>query len=233
MKTLLALDVETTGETPDEGEICEIAMIQISPKSRRSTKTFSSLCSVGGAMSSVARATHHIDPNELTRYFQASHYIAEHWPNDPVVVAHNAPFDMGFIRPHLESLKIPHPRVICTYQCSRHLWPDSPRHKLQVLRYELGLQVNPPPDLAPHRALYDTIVLAALLKRMLETHSIEKLIELTETPILLKTVGFGKHKGEDWGNVPVDYLHWILRSEFDADTTFTARHWVSEHGQGK
>ena len=39
--------------------------------------------------------------------------------------------------------------------------------------------------------------------------SVERLLELTETPALLKTVPFGKHKGGQlWKDVPRDYLQW-------------------------
>jgi exodeoxyribonuclease X len=118
-----------------------------------------------------------------------------------------------------------------------HLWPDAPSYKNQVLRYWLGLEV---PFLGsalyPHRALYDALVTAALVERMLQTHTVEELLLLTTEPVLLKTIRFGTHRGKLWEEVPDGYLRWILRQGqkkddadeegFDLDVIHTARHWI-------
>ena len=85
---------------------------------------------------------------------------------------------------------------ICTMRVAKHLWPDAPGYGNQVLRYWLELPVDS--DCVPHRALGDAQVTAQLLLKELALvdGSVERLLELTETPVLLKTVPFGKHKGE-------------------------------------
>lgn len=83
-------------------------------------------------------------------------------------------------------------------------------------------------SLAPHRALYDAIVTAVLLKEMLKANSLDHLLKLQYAPVLLKTCNLPKHRGAPWSQVPIDYLRWIIRAEppFDADTLHTARHYA-------
>ena len=50
----------------------------------------------------------------------------------------------------------------------------------------------------------------------------------TTVPLLPK-VTFGKHRGQAWSELPGDYLSWLVnKSDMDADTKFTARHWLDQ-----
>lgn len=137
--------------------------------------------------------------------------------------AHNAFFD----RPLLERGGLDTSASwVCTLQCTRHLYPDFETHRLQSLRYMLGLKPNLPNDLAPHRALYDAIVCAELLVFLLKEHSVEELIELTNKPVLLPRVTFGKNRGQQWSSMDRGFLRWILDKDFGADVKYTAGHWL-------
>jgi exodeoxyribonuclease X len=47
----------------------------------------------------------------------------------------------------------------------------------------------------------------------------------TNEPVLLPKVTFGKHRGQAWTDVPVDYLQWILRQQdMNENVVHTARH---------
>ena len=100
------------------------------------------------------------------------------------------------------------------------------------LRYWLNLDVDVPSDLAPHRALYDTIVTTALLERMLQGHTLQELYHLQNKPVLLLKARFGKHRGELFRNIPRDYLQWVLRQSgdnvFDDDVRHTAKYWINQ-----
>lgn len=154
-----------------------------------------------------------------------------HWE---ALAAHNMAFDWGFLGPHMTA-DTPIPRI-CTWRCAMHLYPDFPSHKNQELRYRLPrvdaaakqhLSALTEP-LAPHRALYDTIVTACLLAEMLREHEIRELMDLSVAQVLQKTVRFGKHRGVKWAEVPKSYLTWLTTrppaEAFDADVVHTARH---------
>jgi DNA polymerase-3 subunit epsilon len=55
--------------------------------------------------------------------------------NDSILMAHHAPFDMGFIQADFEKHKVIPPKepVICTSLLARKLITESPNHKLQTL----------------------------------------------------------------------------------------------------
>jgi len=69
-----------------------------------------------------------------------------------VVMAHHAPFDLGFMTLEFEKNKLPTPTdpVLCTSLLARQLIKESPNHKLQTLIKVLNL-----PQGAAHRALDD------------------------------------------------------------------------------
>jgi exodeoxyribonuclease X len=136
---------------------------------------------------------------------------------DTILVAHNAEFDSKFLP------EVKH-QWLCTMRTAKHLWPNAPGFSNQTLRYHLG--ITPLQDYVsnryPHQALYDVATTAALLLRMLHEHTPEKLLELSNKPVMLKTVTFGKHRGKPYTQVPTDYLQWIQSSgKWDSDVSYT------------
>ena len=46
-------------------------------------------------------------------------------------------------------------------------------------------------------------------------------------PALLAKVGFGKHRGKRWSEVPADYLQWLVKSDMDdRNVRATAKHYL-------
>lgn len=208
-RDLLVCDTETTGLDAATGSLLEVAWIG----DRAHGWSF---VDFEGEIPPDAKATHHIlesyvrpgskdcAPREavLERLLDAA--------RDSVVIFHNAAFDLQFL-PELKD----HP-LICTYRCAMHVWPDAPSHKNQTLRYWQGVtpDENLLAGLGPHRALYDAAVTRVVLKKMLETRTVEELLYLTKQPILLETVRFGKYKGSTWKELVRDsgYVGWMRRS---------------------
>lgn len=205
---VVVCDTETTGFDPATCSLLEVAACGADFGWWHYTE-------FDGHIPADARATHHISPED----------VADGAPNcyprervverltisaaEKVPVFHNAEFDLQFL-PELQDRD-----VICTLQCSRHLYPDSPNHKNQTLRYYLNTKPRTElvEGLAPHRGLYDSAVTMSILERMFEDgHTVEQLVDMTKRPILLRTVTFGKYKGSLWTDVPRDYRAWMRRS---------------------
>lgn len=99
-----------------------------------------------------------------------------------VLVAHNAAFDIGFLKANCQQLDLrwPKPPVVCTLRLARRvlLRDESPNHKLGTLARVLNARTEP-----NHRALTDartTVdVLHSLLERLgpLGVHSLEDLVD--------------------------------------------------------
>ncbi len=82
------------------------------------------------------------------------------------IVAHNAQFDIRVLKN--EGIIIDEKYVLCTYQLAKKAYPQAPCHKLQFLRYYLGLEV----DAIAHNAMGDVMVLQALFDRVKHCQSI-------------------------------------------------------------
>ena len=219
---IAVIDTETTGLDPEKGSIVELAIVSLP-----SFTNFSSLVKPEHPIELQAMAAHHLTEDMVADADPFEKVIADSMIEEAdFIAAHNAEFDSGFLPPVKEK------PWICTWRCARHLYPDSPSHSNQVLRYYLKLNDKIQSDkdgrkimkLPPHRALPDAWVTAHILNVMLETKTPQELVELTKQPILLKMCNFGKHRGTEWEKVPKDYLAWILRQNFDADTLFTVKH---------
>lgn len=241
--TPIVIDTETTGMRDDD-EIVEIAAV------RGPEDWAHSLCRPRSRpISFGAMATHHITPQmveDAPRMADALRLLQlDLPPHDAVLVMHNAEYDRRYLPPYLRELP-----WICTYRCALHLCPDAESHSNGALWYELGLSRKLPEEAgsSPHRALFDALMTHDILEWMIrqvqsltddeEGHvptredCLRRLTAITQQPVLLRKVRFGKHQGSLWQDVPLDYLQWVLRQDFDADVIHTARHWLNNDPAG-
>lgn len=100
---------------------------------------------------------------------------------------------------------------LCTYRAATQLFPDSPDHKLQTLKYYLGLRK----DLVAHGALADVLVTYELLQKMLEITQLplSEFIEECNKPVKYEVMTFGKHKGTKIRDLPRNYIKWLSTLE--------------------
>lgn len=220
---IFVIDTETTGLDPAVDRVVEIAAVEMS--------LADGAWSIGaGAVSFVnprrpippeASAVHHILDADVAAAPDMLEAIDKVLPvtwRDSVdlVAAHNARFDLSFL-PMLKEK-----RWIDTYRCALHVWPDAPRHNNCTLFYWLGCPR--PAEVRAHSALFDAHVTAHLLSRLLENLTVDDLLKLSTKLVVLKTCRFGKHSGALWMDVPLDYLQWASRQDFDPDVAFTVKH---------
>lgn len=170
--TFIAFDTETTGKYPLESEICEIAGVKFvdgKPKD-----VFSSLIKPTRRMSDEVIKIHGITNEmvadappiaEAIRKFHA--FIGE-----TTLVAHHAPFDLGFVSIAFEDqgLSLPKTPVVCSSRLSRNVIKDSENHKLQTLIPHLGLTKG-----SAHRATDDAQACGELLLKCIERGNIEEM----------------------------------------------------------
>lgn len=223
------IDFETTGLPEDEVRaICEVGYTDLHGDMTIHGPV-AHLVNPGHPIPPATRAVHHIcdaDVADAMSPTDAARVLMSGMEPGDMFAAHNIKFERAFFG----GGEFP---WVCTLQCARHLFPDAPSHANQVLRYWLGLDDYPDFDVAlsmpPHRAGPDSYVTAFLLRHMLRTGTnAEGLVELTNSPVLLRTVTFGKYRGQKWTDVPPDYLHWVVKQDMDADVLHTARTLLAE-----
>lgn len=77
----------------------------------------------------------------------------------PILVAHNASFDMSVLQKTLEHYEIefPNVEVLCSCQTARKTWPDFENHRLSTLADKFGIVYN------EHDALDDALTCGKVL----------------------------------------------------------------------
>jgi len=141
-------------------------------------------------------------------------------------IAHNAKFDIDV----LERAGIKVDRFIDTLKIARKVYPDLEFYNLQYLRYKLNLKLGC--EVTPHDAFGDVIVLEKLFNNLFENFHdipdaeiIDEMIEISKNPILLKTIQFGKYKGQTFDWIKENnrgYLVWLSdQKDINEDLQFT------------
>ncbi len=218
------LDTETTGTGPDD-RLCQIAF-----KTDKGLLV-DELFNPGKPIAIEAMAVHHIT-NEMVAdkpFFKGSpaYEKLETLLDDEqgILVAHNARFDLDMLR--REGIRTD--RAICTYKLTRHLDKEGsiPQYNLQYLRYYLKLDI----EAVPHSALGDILVLEGLFRRIRarfettdEADAAAQMLKISNEPVLIARMPFGKHKGRKMDQVPIDYLNWLKKTDIDEDLAYTVQY---------
>ncbi len=164
--TYVVFDTETTGLYPEQGDdIVQIAAVRIINGKRVNTEVFDTLVNPGRAIPASSTRVHGItndmvrDAPEAASALQRFHKFAE----GAVLVAHNAPFDMAFLKKHeaRAQCRFDHP-ILDTVLLSAVLYGEAESHSLDALAHRLGITI---PEEARHTAIGDAFATAdALLK---------------------------------------------------------------------
>lgn len=230
------IDIETTGLEPPAAEIIEIGRVDVVVDD-----SFGMVTSIEPPRTRLYRPLNGIPPET-----KAVHHLTESdfpatmsectaellrsaiWSGErpDYLVAHNCDFERKFIR-EAATDALP---WICTYKVALRVWPEAPSHKNQVLRYSRMLNVGSEHSMPPHRAGPDAWVTAHILgdliavTSLLGTATVRDAADWTGEPALLPSIPFGKHFGKSWGDVPMDYLHWMVGAvEMDVDRVWNAQ----------
>jgi DNA polymerase-3 subunit epsilon len=162
----VVVDLETTGLSPRQGHrVIEIGAVAV--ENGAIAGEFTSLIDAGVPVPPVVQAIHGITdemlagqpkPEEVLPLFSA--FIA-----DSILVAHNAAFDVRFLRHEFARLKMGLPnRHICTLEMSRLRFPRLPDRTLETVYLHLF------PDVGlhrqNHRALDDAMMTAKIWLKM-------------------------------------------------------------------
>jgi DNA polymerase-3 subunit epsilon len=163
----VVFDTETTGLLPHKDEIVQIGAVRVVKGRIVEGERIDMLVNPGIAIPAASTKVHKVsdqmvqgapDIGEAGRIF---HQFAR----DAVIVAHNAPFDMAFLRRHAKRMGVEwdHP-ILDTVLLSAVLFGASETHTLDALCDRLDVEI---PEALRHTALGDAVATAEALVRML------------------------------------------------------------------
>lgn len=245
MAKYILFDTETTGNQAQD-RIIQVGSIIFHGKN---TEIYDELCSSTQEMSIEAMEVHNITPDQIKDkpVYNDSNFakrLEELNCPENYLIAHNISFDLGMLE---KEGFVNHCKLIDTVRCSKHLYPELPYHRLQYMRYALGLYEHEQEEakkmnitLKAHDAIGDVLMLKLLLTKLTQKCKelfpdekiMNKLVELTKTPVLMQTFKFGKYKGEEIKEIAQEdmgYIKWMRKNlDLDEDMLYTLDHHLEQ-----
>ncbi|HFS85305.1 MAG TPA: 3'-5' exonuclease [Epsilonproteobacteria bacterium] len=239
MAKYILFDTETTGNG-EKDRIIQVGGMIVHTKEH--IEVFDELCSTEVPIALEAMEIHNITPDIIADKppYSATKFSEKvELYNDPenYLIAHNIKFDLSMLEKEGFQNRY---TLIDTFRCAKHLFPESPYHRLQYLRYALDLYKNETQEaealnvtIKAHDAIGDVLVMKLLLSRLIKEaqeqfegkHPMQTLAELTQTPVLMRTFKFGKYKGREISEIAdedMGYLRWMRNNlDLDEDLSFT------------
>jgi DNA polymerase-3 subunit epsilon len=175
--TYVVFDTETTGLLPRQGdEIVQIAALRIVNGRRVDGEVFDTLVNPGRNIPLSSTEVHGITTAMVTDAPDVATALRQfhHFAQGAVLVAHNAPFDMEFLRRHEArlGLRFDNP-VLDTVLISAVVFGQHEVHSLDALTHRLGITI---PEEVRHTAIGDTRATAEAFLRLMAILQGRKLV---------------------------------------------------------
>lgn len=183
----VAFDTETTGLSPTRDRIVEIALVKFI--NGKVTATNSWLINPGVPIPSTAERVHGISDEMVANKASCAETLPKvnKFLGNAVLLAHNARFDLSFLKNEYRRAGTVPPENICldTLKLARKWFPESKSHSLKNLLKHLDIEM----DKKNHRALVDSQFLVQVIDkgiaRMGRDITIGKIMDLHGAPLAI------------------------------------------------
>ncbi len=228
----ICLDCETTGLDTSSDRIIEIAAIKFTFEKK--LDRFESLIDPEMPIPPLSQSIHNISSDMLQGKPKIKKILPDFFKflkNYPLI-GHSVQFDLQMLLKEAQREKVPchleKNASIDTLRLAR-LYGESPVNSLQMLREHFNIESE-----GAHRAMSDTIVNIEVFKKLSQKFkTLKELLERLKKPILMKIMPLGKHKGRKFSEIPLDYLLWALKKDFDLDLLYSIKTEIKKRNVGK
>jgi len=218
----VCLDCESTGLDPEKDRIIEIAAARFT--FAQVLQKFESLIDPECDIPETSQEIHKITKEMI----EGKPKIGQVLPDllkmieGHILIGHGIMFDMTLIAAEARRNQIPtkiqQSPYFDTLRMAR-LYGESPVNSLQRLREHFNIEPE-----GAHRAMSDVIVNIEVFKQLAKPYkTTADLFKILQKPIKLKTMPLGKHKGRKFDEIPIEYLLWAEKKDFDQDLLFSIR----------
>lgn len=219
--TFVCIDFETTGLDPKNDRIIEAALAVFTFD--KIQNSFESLIDPERPIPEESIKIHHIDQSMV----EGKPKIQDVLPKivslmeDHIVIGHGIGFDLEALLTACEKYHpslVKKPKSIDTLRMAR-LYGESPINSLEKLREHFQI-----PYEGAHRAMSDVLVNIEVFKKLAQPYkTTEEIQKILRKPIKLRRMPLGKHKGRNFSEIPLQYLLWAAKKDFDEDLLFSIR----------
>ncbi len=159
-------DTETTGLDPERDRLVQIGAVRGAHGRRIEGETFETLVDPGGPIPASSSRVHGITDETVTDAPGPVAALAafHHFARDAVLVAHNAPFDLAFLRRQGGGIRFDHP-VLDTVLLSAAVFGEDVPHTLDAIAARLDVPIS---AAERHTAMGDAVATADVLFRLLQ-----------------------------------------------------------------
>lgn len=165
--TYVVFDTETTGLLPDKDEVVQIGAVRLVNGRRIEGEVFDTLVNPGRAIPPSSTKVHGISDDMVEHAPPMAEAGARfrHFAKDAVLVAHNAPFDMAFMKRDAAQAgaKLDNP-VFDTILLSAAIFGAEATHTLDAIAERLEVEI---PNALRHTALGDAEATALVFQKLL------------------------------------------------------------------
>ncbi|MBI3212057.1 MAG: DUF3820 family protein [Simkania negevensis] len=230
-ETFVCFDCEATGLDPKQDAIIEVALIKFTFEQVLASKE--DLIDPGCSIPEHTIEIHHITDDMVRGKPKIQDVLKDYLKliDEHIIVGHSVLFDISILSKAAENNKIPCHLFSSTYIDTlrlARLYGESPSNSLQTLRAHFN--INPQ---GAHRAMSDVLINIEVFKYLSKKFKrTEEMLERLKKPILLKMMPLGKYKGRFFKEIPMEYLQWAVRQEFDLDLMFSLKTEIKKRKQG-
>lgn len=220
--TFICLDCESTGLDPNKDRLIEIAVARFNFD--HILQKAESLVDPECEIPKISQDIHKISADMLAGKPKVGQVLPDllKMIKGHVIIGHGIGFDIALIAAEAKRNQIPNEiekqPFIDTLRMAR-LYGESPINSLERLRQHFNIEAE-----GAHRAMSDVIVNIEVFKFLAKSYqTTEQLMKTLEKPIKLKVMPLGKHKGRKFDEIPLEYLQWAERKDFDQDLLYSIR----------
>lgn len=229
--TFICIDCETTGLDVNLDSIIEVAVVKFA--GGEIVESFETLVNPQVPIPEASIAIHHITQEMVEGKPRVDAVLPEILSRigEYTIVGHGVGFDIDMLKAAAKRYNIPcllHKNQILDTLRMARLYGGSAVNSLSQLRQHFNIPAHD-----THRAMGDVMVNIALFRQLIKNHTTtEKLLDQLKKPILMPIMPLGKHKGRPIKDLPLMYLQWAVRLDFDQDLIYSLQHEIRRRKQG-
>lgn len=231
-EVFVCLDCEFTGLDPEKDKILEIGCATFTID--KILSEFESLVDPQCPISEGALEIHHITPMMLEGQPKIVEVLPKFLPliDDHIIIGHGISYDVKMIekeaKQNVITSKLFKSKMIDTLRLAR-LYGDSPNNSLENLAKHFNVKV----DGEVHRAMTDVKMNIEVFKHLVRRFkTVEDIFNVLSRPIKMKYMPLGKYKGRLFSEIPLQYLQYLAKLDFDQDLHFSIQAEIKKKKSG-